>query len=77
MQHFAQWLKKNDHNFVMLASTGRAAAELRGKTGFEAKTVHGELYRFSNVDGDEDEILDDAPIDKFGQMRLKFLLRPL
>lgn len=76
MQHFAQWLKKNDHNFVMLASTGRAAAVLRGKTGFEAKTVHGELYRFSNVDGDEDEILDDAPIDKFGQMRLKFLLRP-
>ena len=29
---------------------------LRGKTGFEAKTVHSELYHFSKVDGDEEDI---------------------
>lgn len=76
MQHLAKWLKENDHKFSMLASTGRAATVLRGKTGFEATTVHGELYRFSNVDGDEDDIPDDAPIDKYGQMTLQFSLRP-
>lgn len=75
MQYLAQWLNKNNHSFTMLASTGRAAAVLRGKTGFEAKTVHGELYRFSKVEGDEDDIVDDASIDKFGQMRLQFQLR--
>src|SRR5438045_1867013 len=76
MQHLAMWLKENDHKFSMLASTGRAATVLRGKTGFEASTVHGELYRFNKVDGDEEDIPDDAPIDKYGQMTLQFGLRP-
>lgn len=76
MQHLARWLKENDHKFSMLASTGRAATVLRGKTGFEATTVHGELYRFSKVDGDEDDIPEDAPLDKYGQMTLQFALRP-
>lgn len=76
MQHLAKWLKDNDHQFSMLASTGRAATVLRGKTGFEATTVHGELYRFNKVDGDEEDIPDDAPIDKYGQMTLQFSLRP-
>jgi len=76
MQHLAKWLKENDHKFSMLASTGRAATVLRGKTGFAATTVHGELYRFNKVDGDEDDIPDDAPIDKYGQMTLQFSLRP-
>lgn len=76
MQHLAKWLKENDHKFSMLASTGRAATVLRGKTGFEATTVHGELYRFSKVDGDEDDIPEDAPLDKYGQMTLQFALRP-
>lgn len=75
MRYFAHWLKRNNYNFSLLASTGRAATVLRGKTGFEAKTVHGELYRFSNVEGDDENIIDDAPIDKFGQMKLQFKLR--
>jgi len=76
MQHFAGWLRDNNYDFSLLASTGRAATVLRGKTGFDASTVHGELYRFSRVDGDEEDLPHDAPADHFGQMLLQFALRP-
>lgn len=76
MQHLGKWLRENEYDFTMLASTGRAATVLRGKTGFDVRTVHGELYRFSKVEGDEEDIPDDAPIDKYGQMTLQFSLRP-
>ncbi len=75
MQHFAGWLQENEQDFCMLASTGRAATVLRGKTGLESKTVHSELYHFSKVEGDHDDIPEDAPIDKYGQMTLQFSLR--
>ena len=75
MQYLANWLSENEHNFCMLASTGRAAAVLRGKTGFEARTVHGELYLFSKVDGADEDLPLDAPIDRYGQMTLEFYLR--
>lgn len=77
MQYLAKWLKEKKYEFSLLASTGRAATVLRGKTGFDANTVHGELYRFSKVDGDEEDIEEDAPIDKYGQMTLRFALRPV
>lgn len=76
MQYFAGWLKENKHEFTLLASTGRAATVLRGKTGFDASTVHGELYRFSRIEGEEDDLPHDAPADRFGQMSLQFALRP-
>ncbi len=76
MQHLAGWLLEQEQDFCMLASTGRAATVLRGKTGIESKTVHSELYHFSKVDGDDDNIPEDAPIDKYGQMTLQFSLRP-
>src|SRR5690349_6043085 len=75
MQYLANWLSEQEQDFKMLASTGRAAAVLRGKTGFVASTVHSELYRFSKVDGIDDDIPLDAPIDKYGQMTLEFFLR--
>jgi ATP-dependent exoDNAse (exonuclease V) alpha subunit len=75
MQHLAKWLEEKDYKFSLLASTGRAATVLRGKTGFEAKTVHSELYNFSKVNGDEEDLPDDAPTEKFGQMTLQFSLR--
>lgn len=76
MQHLGKWLNEKERHFTFLASTGRAATVLRGKTGFKAKTVHSELYHFNKVDGDDDEIPEDAPIDRFGQMTLQFFLRP-
>jgi ATP-dependent exoDNAse (exonuclease V) alpha subunit len=75
MQYLGKWLNENERQFTFLASTGRAATVLRGKTGFAAKTVHSELYHFNKVDGDNDEIPHDAPIDGYGQMTLQFLLR--
>jgi AAA domain/UvrD-like helicase C-terminal domain len=75
MQHLAKWLKANHQNFCLLASTGRAATVLRGKTGFDTRTVHSDLYNFSGVDGDHDDIPEDAPVDQYGQMSLQFLLR--
>jgi len=75
MQHLAKWLKENDREFCLLASTGRAATVLRGKTGFDTRTVHGELYHFSTVEGDHEDIPEDAPTDQYGQMKLQFLLR--
>lgn len=75
MQYLGHWLKETNQKFTMLASTGRAAAILRGKSGFETKTVHSELYNFNKVEGVDEDIHADAPIDKYGQMTLQFLLR--
>ncbi len=75
MQWLAKWLKTAERDFCLLASTGRAATVLRGKTGFETRTVHSELYNFSKVDGDHDDLPADAPVDLYGQMKLQFLLR--
>ena len=75
MQALAKWLREKERDFCLLASTGRAASVLKGKTGFDAKTVHGELYHFSRVEGDDDTISIEAPVDKYGQMTLQFRLR--
>lgn len=75
MQHLGKWLTEKERAFRLLATTGRAASVLKGKTGFETRTVHSELYQFSKVDGVEDDKPDDAPIADWGQMILQFLLR--
>ncbi len=72
IQQFAKWLKEQKIKFSLLATTGRAAAVLRGKTALDTNTVHGELYRFSKIDGDHENIPDDAPATAFGQMKLIF-----
>lgn len=72
IQFFAKYLKLKKIKFSLLATTGRAAAILRGKTDFPTSTIHGALYSFSKVDGDDESIPDDAPADSFGQMRLIF-----
>jgi ATP-dependent exoDNAse (exonuclease V) alpha subunit len=72
MQRLAKMLTDSEQEFCMLASTGRAATVLKGKTGFETKTVHGELYNFSKVD-----VMDnykDKAADT-SQMSLEFLVR--
>lgn len=72
IQEYAKYLQSKKIKFSLLATTGRAAAVLRGKTELPTSTVHGALYRFSNVDGDEEDIPLDAPPDAFGQMKLMF-----
>lgn len=75
MQHLAKSLSEKKEPFCLLASTGRAATVLKGKTGFNARTVHSELYHFNRVEGDDDDIPEDAPAERYGQMRLRFSLR--
>lgn len=75
MQYLARELEVKKVSFSFLATTGRAATVLKGKTGFSARTVHGELYHFHEVDGDNEDIPNNASVDKFGQMKLIFSLR--
>jgi len=76
MQQLGQWLTEHEQSFCLLASTGRAASVLKGKTGFPAKTVHSELYNFSKVDGIDDRMLEEAAeMDHAGQMSLQFTTR--
>ena len=77
MQHLGKWLEENEQKFCMLAATGRAASVLRGKTGFTAKTVHSELYNFSQVGGIEgDHFPSAATQEPSAQMSMQFLTRP-
>ena len=75
LQNLALELKKDKKPFVLLAPTGRAATVLKSKTGLEAKTIHSELYHFSDIDGDAEEDADAPDNHQFGQMRLMFSLR--
>lgn len=75
MQYLAKWLDEKKYKFSLLASTGRAAAVLRGKTGFTTSTVHSELYRFTKLDGVDNDLPEDAPIDQYGQLTMLFSLR--
>lgn len=72
IQQYAKYLLSKKIKFSLLATTGRAAAVLRGKTDLPTSTVHGALYRFSKVDGDDEDIPHDAPSDSYGQMKLMF-----
>lgn len=75
MQQLAKKLTEQEQEFCMLASTGRAATVLRGKTGFDTKTVHGELYNFSKIDGLDTAIQRDIDAVAAGQMSLEFSVR--
>ncbi|OKS87829.1 ATP-dependent DNA helicase [Mucilaginibacter polytrichastri] len=75
MQYLGKWLESNNHSFCMLASTGRAASVLRGKTGFDAKTVHSEVYNFSKVNGADGGQAESASATYSNQMSLQFTVR--
>lgn len=75
MQLLGKWLEKKELKFRMLAATGRAATVLRGKTGFSTKTVHGELYHFSKVDGIDESMFVNEKAGHNGQMSLQFATR--
>jgi ATP-dependent exoDNAse (exonuclease V) alpha subunit len=72
MQYMGTHLLKEKISFKLLASTGRAAAILRGKTKMEARTVHGQLYFFHKLGGVADTDTHETPNQGFGQMKLLF-----
>lgn len=75
LQQLGLELRKQKKEFVMLAPTGRAAAVLRAKTGIATATIHSELYRFSEIDGEPDKDEGIPTEDEYGQMRLLFSLK--
>ncbi len=75
LQHLAAYLESEKRPFSLLAPTGRAAAVLRAKTGYVAKTIHSELYHFSDIDGEAEESSESPEADDYGQMRLLFEIR--
>lgn len=72
LQYFSEYLTKEKKVFNLLASTGRAAAILRGKTDFTARTVHSYLYKFEGVTGVNKKHNEFSKMDSFGQMKLEF-----
>jgi ATP-dependent exoDNAse (exonuclease V) alpha subunit len=65
------WLKKQERQPVLLATTGRAAKVLSAKTGVNAATVHSCIYVFDELLGNESEDWTTAS----GQLTLNFDLR--
>lgn len=75
MQELAKWLKEESIDFCLLASTGRAATVLKGKTGFTARTVHSEVYNFSEIGGLDEEALRGGSPMAADQLSLQFSIR--
>lgn len=72
----AKWLKENKHDFILLASTGRAAKVLRDKTNENVNTVHSQIYRFADITEDlESWTALTVQTDEKGQLSLAFDLK--
>lgn len=64
-------LTRRDLKFSLLASTGRAAKILSNATGKVTKTVHGEIYRYQDLNQDLETIVEKREktgIDSTGQL---------
>ena len=63
--------------FSLLASTGRAAKILANATGCEAKTIHSEIYKFTDLNQDLEKVAETretTKMDETGQLLLNFEL---
>lgn len=79
VRKFIQELDSGDHTYSLLASTGRAAKILSNITDKETRTVHSEIYRFSELSQDLEKLAknQEQPIvDSTGQLYLNFELVP-
>jgi ATP-dependent exoDNAse (exonuclease V) alpha subunit len=72
MQYLAEYMKKKEISFKMLATTGRAASVLKGKLDLTVKTVHSNTYTFSEMEGAENTY--NNPDSHHGQLFLNFAL---
>lgn len=74
---FINELEERELPFSLLASTGRAAKILSDVTGHEARTVHGEIYKFIDLNQDLEKIAQEREtvnVDSTGQLYLNFEL---
>ena len=72
-------LEKQKKSFSLLASTGRAAKILSNATGRSTRTVHSEIYKFSDLNQNLEQVAEEREIhevDSTGQLFLNFDLTP-
>ncbi|MDO9154268.1 MAG: AAA family ATPase [Paludibacter sp.] len=70
-------LQRQELRFSLLASTGRAAKIVSNIANCEAKTVHGLIYSFQELNQDIEQLVADrksSGVDKSGQLLLNFEL---
>lgn len=75
MKCFIDELKKRNLPYILLASTGRAAKILSNATNEEAKTVHGLIYTYKDLNQDIEKIVtarNSSGVDNSGQLLLEF-----
>lgn len=84
MKEFIKEMQSQEIHFKLLASTGRAAKILSNATGYEAKTVHSEIYKFSDLTADLEQVaasrntqIEEPLVDATGQILLNFELTPV
>lgn len=79
MKKFIAQMQKMNLSFSLLASTGRAAKILANATNCEARTIHSEIYKFSDLNQDLDKVVEKretSKMDASGQLYLNFELTP-
>ena len=77
MKTFVAEMQRQNLSFSLLASTGRAAKILSNATNCEAKTVHSEIYTFSDLNNDLEQVIQEREatnVDSSGQLYLSFEL---
>jgi ATP-dependent exoDNAse (exonuclease V) alpha subunit len=70
-----EWLRQEKIPYRLMATTGRAANVLKNKTGYDATTVHSEIYYFDKVEGKSSSDSPDIFADPHGQLFLNFDVR--
>ncbi len=77
IKKFVEDMDRQDVNFHLLASTGRAAKILSNTTKNVARTIHSEIYRFSKINQDIESVVQKKEkniVDSNGQLYLDFEL---
>lgn len=76
MKALIEWMGKEEKDFELLASTGRAAKILSNKTNCPASTVHSCIYKFKDFNQDLEHVVNQidssGSVDKTGQLLLQF-----
>lgn len=75
---FIDELQKQQREFILLASTGRAAKIMANVTGCQTSTIHGLIYKFDDLNQDMEKYAEEqSNADERGQLYLNFDLCPI
>lgn len=80
MRFLIEEMNRRKENYSLLASTGRAAKILANATETEARTVHAEIYKFTDLNQDLESVVssrEENKMDSTGQLYLNFDLKPV